>query len=127
MNRILSDADAAGFTDFSAIETDTLDNIVAANNIERVDLIKIDIEGYEMHALRGATATLTKFSPKLFIEVGYQRLIDLGTSPNEMLAFLRGFGYSAFRAETDEPIPEDFDFSPYGDGGFDVYAVFDDK
>ena len=53
MNRILNDTDAASFEDFTIIETDTLDNVVSENNIQKIDLIKIDIEGYEMHALRG--------------------------------------------------------------------------
>ncbi len=125
MNRILSDTEAARFEDFTTIETDTLDNIIKENNIERVDVMKIDIEGYEMHALRGAADLLAKFHPKLFIEVGYTRLIKNGTSPTEMIEYLESFGYKVFHAETDEVVGPGYDFAPLGDGGIDVYALAD--
>lgn len=123
MNRILADDEAHGFEDFTTIETDTLDNIVAENGIGRVALIKIDIEGYEMHALRGARRLIAVHKPTLFIEVGYSRLLAHGTSPNELVSFLHGFGYQVFHAETDEIIDESYDFSPLGEGGIDVYAI----
>jgi FkbM family methyltransferase len=123
MNRVLSEAESAKFDNYTVIETDTLDNIVTQNKFERVDVIKLDIEGYEMHALRGAVETLRRFRPKLFIEVGYSRLISNGTSPNEMVELLTGLGYIVRHAETDEEIMCDYDFSPLGDGGIDVYAV----
>ncbi|MDD4247506.1 MAG: FkbM family methyltransferase [Methanosarcina sp.] len=43
-----------------------LDSMV--NDFERVDFIKMDIEGYELHALNGATKLLERFRPKLYIE-----------------------------------------------------------
>ncbi|CAN5513787.1 N/A [soil metagenome] len=122
MNRILNETEAERFEDYTTIETDTLDNVIAENKIERVDAMKIDIEGYEMHALRGATQLLTSFKPKLFIEVGYTRMINNGTSPTEMVEYLKGFGYKIFHAETDHEITAEYDFSPLGDGGIDVYA-----
>ena len=123
MNRILSDAEAAEFDDFTTIETDTLDNVIEQNKISRVDVIKIDIEGYEMHALRGARAVLEKHKPRLFIEVGYSRLLKNGTSPNEMVEFLDLLGYTVRHADTDEIIDASYDFSPLGNGGIDVYAL----
>jgi hypothetical protein len=93
------------------------------NNIEKVNLIKIDIEGYEMHALRGARQLLEKFKPKLFIEVGYARLLNLGTSPAELISYLKELGYKVFHAETEEEITAGYDFSPLGEGGIDVYAL----
>lgn len=125
MNRILTDAEAGGYRDFTTIRTDTLDNVIEENNIPQLDVIKIDIEGYEMHALRGARELLKRSKPRLFIEVGYTRLINNGTSPNEMVGFLNGLGYRVFHADTDEIIDEQYDFSPLGDGGIDVYAIAD--
>lgn len=46
-------------------ETITLDEFVKENNIERVDFIKSDIEGFERNMLKGAQETLRKFAPKL--------------------------------------------------------------
>lgn len=123
MNRILSESEAAKFDDFTIIETELLDNVVDENHIERIDVIKIDIEGYEMHALRGAEKTLRKFQPRLFIEVGYTRLIENGTSPNEMVKFLQALNYTIYHAETEEKINADYDFSPLGENAIDVFAV----
>ncbi|MEZ5428962.1 MAG: FkbM family methyltransferase [Pyrinomonadaceae bacterium] len=122
MNRVLRDEDETGGLDFTEIETTTLDDIVKENGISQLDLIKIDIEGYEMHALRGAGEILRRFRPILFIEVGYSRLIKNGTSPNEMIGFLEDFDYRIYHAETLERITGDYDFSYLGDGGIDVIA-----
>jgi FkbM family methyltransferase len=123
MNRILSEAESVAFHDFTTIETRTLDHVMSEHAITRVDLIKIDIEGYEMHALRGAQQLLSRLSPKLFIEVGYSRLLKHGTTPNEMIDLLNSFGYVVRHAETDELVDAKYDFSPLGDGGIDVYAI----
>lgn len=45
----------------------TIDDFVANYKIEKVDFIKMDIEGSEPNALRGATNTLLKHRPKLSI------------------------------------------------------------
>jgi FkbM family methyltransferase len=43
----------------------TIDNLVAELRLERVDFIKMDIEGAEPNALRGAVQTLQRFRPRL--------------------------------------------------------------
>ena len=50
-------------------ETLTIDDFVAQNNIEAVDLIKMDIEGAEENALEGARAVIRRFKPKLAIAI----------------------------------------------------------
>ena len=45
----------------------TIDQIVAELHLPSVDFIKMDIEGAEKNALRGAKATLAKFSPTMAI------------------------------------------------------------
>ena len=47
------------------VETITLDDFVKENNLERVDFIKADIEGFERNMLQGAQETLKNFAPKL--------------------------------------------------------------
>ncbi len=42
------------------IQVNTLDNIVSELNLQRVDFIKMDIEGAELEALEGAEETLKK-------------------------------------------------------------------
>jgi FkbM family methyltransferase len=47
------------------IEQDILDNLIT----ERIDFLKIDIEGYEGQALTGARRVLAEYRPILFLEV----------------------------------------------------------
>jgi FkbM family methyltransferase len=63
------------------IATISIDDFVTRNNIGRVDLIKMDIEGGELEALEGARETIRKFRPKLAIAV-YHNLDHLTTIPN---------------------------------------------
>ncbi len=50
-------------------EVTTIDNYVCLNNLEKVNLIKLDIEGAELEALKGAINTISRFRPKLAISV----------------------------------------------------------
>jgi FkbM family methyltransferase len=59
-----------------SIPTVTIDDVVEQQHLGRVDLIKMDIEGGEVDALRGAKGTLRAFAPRLAISV-YHRPNDL--------------------------------------------------
>jgi len=54
----------------------TIDALVQAGEIDRIDFIKMDIEGAERFALAGAIEVLQRFRPKLAISV-YHRVDDL--------------------------------------------------
>lgn len=55
--------------------------------------IKLDIEGWEVRALRGAERTLRTYHPTLVVEVNREALERAGTSPHELHDMLRGHGY----------------------------------
>lgn len=57
-----------GYHEHCLIETMPLDRFVADNSI-RPQFINIDIEGAELYALRGMTATITSFKPRIIVEV----------------------------------------------------------
>lgn len=65
-------------------KTINLDDFVKNNNLEKVDLIKMDIEGAETKALEGALETIKKFRPKLAIAI-YHSKRDLVLIPNWIL------------------------------------------
>jgi FkbM family methyltransferase len=56
------------YTISDIFKMDTIDNIISSNNISKIDWIKMDIEGAEEHAIRGALNTIKKFHPKFIIE-----------------------------------------------------------
>lgn len=78
----------------------TLDYFVQNHNIQRINIIKIDVEGYELNVLRGAQTTLKKFKPTLFIEMDDNLLRRQNTSPEQLMTFIEGFGYYIMRADT---------------------------
>jgi FkbM family methyltransferase len=56
-----------GHGDGDALPVTTIDRIVRAARLERVDLIKLDIEGSEVPALRGAVRTIRRFKPRMAV------------------------------------------------------------
>lgn len=58
--------DKTGSTDVS-IEVTTIDQLVTRLGLPRVDYIKMDIEGAEVDALRGAARTIREFRPRLAV------------------------------------------------------------
>jgi len=52
-----------------AIETITLKNFIKTNNVNRIDLMKVDVEGYELKVLEGMGKYLALYKPSMIIEV----------------------------------------------------------
>lgn len=50
------------------VETRSVDAICDAARVERLDLIKIDVEGFEWPVLQGADRTIAKFRPHIVFE-----------------------------------------------------------
>ena len=74
-----NNADASKITDSGdyKIEVDSIDNLIQD---EKISFIKMDIEGAEQEALKGATQTIKENHPKLAISA-YHKFEDLLTLP----------------------------------------------
>jgi FkbM family methyltransferase len=63
------------------VEGVTIDSFVEKEGLERIDFIKLDVEGAELEVLEGAIETIKKFKPKMAISV-YHKPEDIITIPN---------------------------------------------
>lgn len=70
--------------------TCAIDDLVSEQKVSRVDFIKLDIEGSELRALRGAERTIRAFRPKLAISV-YHRDDDFVVIPNYIASLKLGY------------------------------------
>jgi FkbM family methyltransferase len=60
---------AAKTKNYVEVNADTLDNILKLNGVNRVNWIKIDVEGAEFEVLKGSTKTLSGENMSLLIEI----------------------------------------------------------
>jgi FkbM family methyltransferase len=79
------------------VSVTTLDHFATGNGLDRVDLIKVDIEGWEHHFLRGAIATIERFRPVLMLEVSEHALQRAGSTGRAIFETLEPFGYAIFK------------------------------
>ena len=72
----------------------TLDDFVTRQGLARLDFIKADIEGWEMHMLYGAAGTIKKHRPAVMLEIVASHLRRAGNTPAEVWDFFTSQKYS---------------------------------
>jgi FkbM family methyltransferase len=53
------------------VDVDTVDNILHTLRIKTVDMVKIDVNGYEYQVLQGMRKAISEFKPQLIVEVNF--------------------------------------------------------
>ena len=95
------------------VPAEPIDDIVERLGIDRLDLIKIDIEGHELPALEGARETLRRFAPAVVVEMNFFTITSLAnTMPTDFLS------------EICAQFPYVYDYAP-GEGVFLVAGDLD--
>ncbi|MCP4417306.1 MAG: FkbM family methyltransferase [Chloroflexi bacterium] len=81
------------------VQTTAVDDFLAAEGIDQIDLVKMDIEGAEIGALRGMRRTIAN-SPHLVLVMEYnpQALTAFGHDPIAALEEVQGLGFSQIEA-----------------------------
>lgn len=93
------------------VQITTLDEFCKVHQINHIDLIKIDIEGYELKALEGGIDTLKRLQPIIFIEICDDFLKIQKNSGNQVIVFLESLGYEVKKAITGENVTSSYVFS----------------
>jgi len=88
----------SGHPDIIQVEAKRLDRVLAA---EDIDVIKIDIEGFEPLAFQGMSELLDRCHPTIVSEFAAGTIKHIsGTDPMDLLAFFIDHGYSLAIIET---------------------------
>ena len=61
------------------------------------DVMKVDVEGYETHVLKGARETLSRCRPLILLEIHPELIRALGHSVVDILSMLADHGYTSVR------------------------------
>jgi FkbM family methyltransferase len=76
------------------VRTVALDEFVGSRlELSRLDVIKMDIEGAELSALRGMTQTLVRFRPAMLMELNRPALAALGATVEDVWSLLTRLSY----------------------------------
>jgi FkbM family methyltransferase len=79
------------------IKVETLDNYCESNMITKIDLLKIDTEGYDVHVLQGAKKMMEREAiSMIYCEAGFHKFNQRNTSFNELSKFLEERNYFFF-------------------------------
>lgn len=62
-------------------------------NLPRLDFFKLDVEGYELFALQGATKTISTHLPVILVEMNAGTLARNGVRYSQIFQFLSNMGY----------------------------------
>lgn len=85
----------------------TLDQYVFEHEIQRVHLLKIDVDGYELKVIRGAQETIRRDAPIIIIEFSECLLGYVGDTLDELLSLLENRGYTFQPVYMNTPIEQD--------------------
>ena len=85
----------------------TLDRLADTQDLTRLDIVKLDLEGAELRALTGAQDTLRRWRPLVLFECNQPALERQGGSVAELLRLFNDCGYRilSFDPVTGKPVP----------------------
>lgn len=90
----------------SKVQFVRLDDYVKEVHLERVDFIKLDVDGYEYKVISGALETLRKFKPDIIMELGDYSLRLVGDSIEELMTEIYSLGYEFCSEKDFKPFPD---------------------
>jgi FkbM family methyltransferase len=86
----------SGAPDVIRVEVRTLDDALESRNLGRLDLIKIDVEGFEWPVLSGADRSIGRFRPHVIFETIAEYLHRGGATPQVIAHFFAKHRYRLY-------------------------------
>jgi FkbM family methyltransferase len=83
----------------------SLDSVLAEHADRRVQLVKLDVDGFECDVLRGATSLLRDTRPIFVMELAPYVLEERGTSLDQLLSYFTPNGYLFYDERTQKRLP----------------------
>jgi FkbM family methyltransferase len=81
------------------INTITIDDL----NLNNVNFIKIDVQGFEYFVLNGALNTIQNYKPDIFIEIENHLIEKFNITEDMIYSKLKSFGYDIYKIQNDYP------------------------
>jgi hypothetical protein len=81
--------------------------LVEDHDLQKVDMLKVDVDGYDFRVLKGARKTIEKFRPIIFVELCEYILNEKGNSIFDIFSYLNRFGYKCFSESDNREIKVD--------------------
>ena len=75
------------------IPTVSIDDYCSENGIEKIDLLKIDVEGAELNVLKGAEGMFSEKKIKVCVFEFGQTIFDMGNTVEEFKQFFKKYNY----------------------------------
>jgi FkbM family methyltransferase len=98
-NRILNQPPSSHFGE-EWVDVNTCDQLAEQLHFSKLDLIKIDVEGFELFVLEGASKVIEKYKPILFIELAEANLREHDLTPSALVEHIERLGYTIKDAKT---------------------------
>lgn len=74
----------------------SIDDFALEVKLERLKLIKVDVDGYDFKVLQGAKSTISRFKPIIFCELCEYALNEQGDSIKDIFSMLTSIGYQVY-------------------------------
>lgn len=107
MNRIIRHGEVSGEHGSVRVTITPLLPVLQELGVDRVDLIKVDTEGFDLEVLKGCVEVIERDHPILFVEVDNDNLKGNGATAEGLIAWVRDRGYNVKVAGSNAPLPAD--------------------
>lgn len=78
------------------IDAIPLSHFILENDLNKIDFIKIDVEGAEYEVIKGMETSLIEYKPTLLVEINNEAQETHGKTSKSLKEYICGFGYDCY-------------------------------